>query len=113
MLIGLSQDAYMDKILIGFNMEDSRKGFLPMSHDISLSKKQCPSTPDEQERMRVISYASAIGSIMYAMLCTCSYVSYALCAMSRYQSYYGEAHWTIVKNILEYLRRTKDAIIVF
>jgi hypothetical protein len=42
-----------------------------------------------------------------------AHVFYALCAMSRYQSYYGEAHWTIVKNILEYLRRTKDAIIVF
>jgi tRNA C32,U32 (ribose-2'-O)-methylase TrmJ len=40
-------------------------------------------------------------------------VSYALSAMSRYQSNYGEAHWTIVKNILKYLRRTKEAFLVF
>jgi hypothetical protein len=61
----------------------------------------------------VIPYASAIGSIMYAMLCTCLDVSYALSAMRRYQSNYGEAHWTIVKNILNYLRRTKEVFLVF
>jgi hypothetical protein len=96
-----------------FNMQDSKKGLLPMSHGITLSKKQCPSKPDEQERMRVIPYASAIGSIMYAMLCTCLDVSYALSATSRYQSNYGEAHWTIIKNILKYLRRTKEAFLMF
>jgi hypothetical protein len=69
-LIGLSKDAYIDKIFNRFNMQDPKKGFLPMSHGITLSKKQCPLEPDEQERMRAIPYASAIGSIMYAMLCT-------------------------------------------
>jgi hypothetical protein len=91
-LIGLSQDAYIDKILNQINMQDSKKGFLPTSHGITLSKKQCPSEPDEQKRMRAIPYASAIGSIMYAMFCTRSDVSYALSATSRYQSNYGEAH---------------------
>jgi hypothetical protein len=37
-LIRLSQDAYIDKILNQFNMQDSKKGFLSMSHDITLSK---------------------------------------------------------------------------
>jgi hypothetical protein len=94
-------------------MQDSKKGFLPMSHDITLSKKQCPTDPDEQERMRVIPYASAIGSIMYAMICTSTNVSYALSATSKYQSNYGDTHWTIVTNILKYLRRTKEAFLVF
>jgi hypothetical protein len=38
-LIGLSQDSYIDKILNRFNMQDSKKGFLSMSHGITLSKK--------------------------------------------------------------------------
>jgi hypothetical protein len=38
-LIGLSQDAYIDKILNRFNMQDSKKTVLPMSHGITLSKK--------------------------------------------------------------------------
>ena len=61
-LIGLSQDTYIDKVSKRFNMQDSKKGFLPMSHGVSLSKSQCPSTPDEQEKMSVIPYASDIGS---------------------------------------------------
>jgi hypothetical protein len=112
-LIGLSQDAYIDKILNRFNIQDSKKGFLPMSHDITLSNEQCPMDPDEQERMRVIPYTSAIGSIMYAMICTCPDVSYALSATNKYQSNYGDAHWMIVKNILKYLRRIKEAFLVF
>jgi hypothetical protein len=109
----IGQDAYIDKILNRFNMQDSKKDFLPMSRDITLSKKYYPSEPDEQERMDTISYASAIGSIMYTMICTHPDVSYALSAMSRCQSNYGEAHWTIVKNILKYLRRTKEVFLVF
>ena len=40
-------------------------------------------------------------------------MSYALSVTSRYQSDPGEGHWIAVKNILKYLRRTKDAFIVY
>ena len=63
--------------------------------------------------MSKIPYASAIGSIMYAMVCTRPDVSYALSITSRYQSDPGESHWTAVKNILKYLRRTKDAFLIY
>jgi hypothetical protein len=55
-------------------------------------------TIDDQERMKTIPYASAIGSCIYVMLCTRPNVSYAPSLMRKYQSNYGEAHWTIVKN---------------
>ncbi|PKI70160.1 hypothetical protein CRG98_009448 [Punica granatum] len=63
-------------------MQDSKKGSLPMLHGISLSKAQSPSTREERDRMNMIQYASAIGSIMYAMLYTRSDISYALSAVS-------------------------------
>ena len=50
-LIGLNQSMYIDKVLNRFNMQDSKKGFLPMSHGVTLSKTQCVVTPDEQKRM--------------------------------------------------------------
>ena len=84
-----------------------------MAHGINLSKCQCPSTTDERDKMSRIPYASAIGSIMYAMLCTRPDVSYALSVTSRYQSDPGEGHWIAVKNILKYLRRTKNAFLVY
>ncbi|KAK8510326.1 hypothetical protein V6N12_073397 [Hibiscus sabdariffa] len=94
-------------------METSKKVFLPMTHGISLSKEMCPSTSQERERTSQIPYASAIGSIMYAMICTHPDLSYALSMTSRYQANPGEGHWVAVKNILNYLRRTKDAFLVY
>ncbi|KAK8584414.1 hypothetical protein V6N12_068658 [Hibiscus sabdariffa] len=40
-------------------------------------------------------------------------LSYALSMTSRYQANPGEGHWTAVKNILKYLRRTKDVFLVY
>ena len=99
-LIGLSQDTYIDKVLKRFNMEQSKKGFLPMSHGMRFSDKQCPLTTNERKRMSKVPYASAVGSIMYAMICTRPDVSYALSIASRYQADPGESHWTLVKIFL-------------
>ena len=107
-LLSLSQSGYIDKVLKRFSMQDSTRGFLPTSHGIKLCKSQCPTIKDERERIDKIPYASAIGSIMYAMLCTLPDVSYALSMTSRFQSDPGECHRIVVKNILKYLRRTKD-----
>ena len=112
-LIGLSQSNYIDKVLRRFSMQDSKRGFLPMTHGTTLSKTQCPQTQDERDRMSRIPYASAIGSIMYAMLCTRPDVACALSVTSRYQSDPGESHWTAVKNILKYLRRTRDMFLIY
>ena len=63
--------------------------------------------------MKDIPYASAIGSIMYAMLCTRPDVNLAVSLVGRYQSNPGMEHWTAVKNILKYLKRTKDMFLVY
>ena len=84
-----------------------------MSHGIYLSKDMCPKTQDERDNMSRIPFASAVGSIMYAMICTRLDVSYALSICSRYQADPGEGHWVAVKNILKYLRRTKDAFLIY
>ena len=86
-LIALSQSTYIDKVFKRFNMEKSKKGQLPMSPGTVLCKNQCPRTLDERVQMNDVPYASAVGSIMYAMLCTRPDVSYALSVSSRYQSH--------------------------
>ncbi|KAK8597289.1 hypothetical protein V6N12_065760 [Hibiscus sabdariffa] len=50
---------------------------------------------------------------MYAMIGTRPDLSYALSMTSRYQENPGEGHWIAVKNILKYLRRTKDVFLVY
>ena len=63
--------------------------------------------------MSRIPYASAIGSIMYAMTCTRPDVAYALSMTCRYQSNPGFKHWTAVKNILKYLRNTSEMLLIY
>ncbi len=111
--LGLSQTEYVDKILSKFSMQDSKKGLLPTRLGVPLSKDHCPKTPQEEEHMGTVPYASAVGSLMYAMLCTRPDICYAVCMVSRYQSNPGPLHWVAVKHILKYLRRTRDYILVY
>ena len=112
-LIWLSQSTYIDKVLKRFKMENSKKGLLSMSHGTVLCKNQCPQTTGEQVEMSIVPFASAIGSVMYAMICTRLDVSYAPSVCSKYQSKPGMIYWVAVKNILKYLKRTKDLFLVY
>ena len=80
---------------------------------MKLSKTQCSTTAEDREKMKGIPYALAIGSIMYAMLCTRPDVCLAISLAGRYQSDPGMDHWRAVKNILKYLKRTKDMFLVY
>ncbi|KAL0295897.1 UNVERIFIED_CONTAM: Retrovirus-related Pol polyprotein from transposon TNT 1-94 [Sesamum angustifolium] len=93
-ILGMTQNSYVDNVLKIFKMEHSKRGFLPMRNGVKLSKKQSPKTDEELKRMLDIHYALAVGSIQY-------------------QACAGEAHWTAVKTILKYLRRTKDVFLVY
>ena len=91
-MLGLSQTSYIDEILARFSMQDSKKGFVPFRVGSSLSANQRPKTPAEIERMREIPYASAVRSLMYAMLCTRPDICFVVGIVSRYQSNPGEEH---------------------
>ena len=75
---------------------------------MKLSKTQCPTTLEDKERMKVIPYASSIGSIKYAMLCTKPVVYLAMSLARGYNSDPGVDYWIAVKIILRYLKRTKE-----
>ena len=62
--------------------------------------------------MQLVPYASAMGSLIYAMLCTRLDICFEVGMVSRYQSNLGPKHRTVVKFILKYLRRTKDYVLV-
>ena len=83
-IVGLSQATYIDTILARFSMQNSKKGFVPFRVGVSLSSDQRPKTPAEIERMRGISYASTVESLMYAMLCTRLDICFAVGKVSRY-----------------------------
>ena len=79
-------------------MLDSKRGLLPLRHSIHLSKTMSPKTSEEMANMAKVPYASAIGSLMYAMLCTGLDVAYAISMTSRFQSNPSLEHWVAVKD---------------
>jgi hypothetical protein len=112
-ILALSKSTYLDKVLKRFRMENSKKGNLPVMKHVSLSVTQCPATEKDKSVMSDIPYASAIGSIMYAMLSTRLDVALALSLTSRFQSNPGMSHWSAVKSILKFCRRTKDMVLAY
>ena len=86
-------------------MQQSKKEFLPVLQGVKLSKTQSPTTEEDRKRMKVIPYASAIGSIKYAMLCTRPIVYLAMSLARGYNSGPGVDHWKTVKIILRGLRK--------
>src|SRR4029450_12534750 len=63
--------------------------------------------------MAKVPYASAIGSLMYAMVCTRPDIAHAVGAVSRFMANPGKRHWEAVKWILRYLRGTTDRCLCF
>lgn len=68
------------------------KGELPIQGNARLSKTQSLSADEEIAKMSRFLYASAVGSIMYAMACTRSDMSFSLIMVSRFQGNPGRAH---------------------
>ena len=63
--------------------------------------------------MRQVLYASVVGSLMYAMLCTRPDIYYSVGMISQYQSNPGPKHWHAVKHILKYLWRMRDYMLFY
>jgi hypothetical protein len=53
--------------------------------------------------MSHVPYASEIGSLMYAMVCTRPDIAHAVGDLSRYMSKPRKEHWIVVKRVFMYL----------
>ena len=73
-------------------MDQAKKGFLPVLQGVKLSHTQCPTIAEDREKMKDVPYASAIGSIMYALLCTRPDVCLSISLAGRYQRNAGVDH---------------------
>ncbi|KAE8693764.1 putative galacturonosyltransferase-like 4 [Hibiscus syriacus] len=109
----LSQAEYINKVLSRFNMQDAKPVSTPLGIHFRLSKEQSPNTEEERAHMVKVLYASTIGSLMYAMVCTRPDIAQAVGAVSRYMNNLGKVHWEAVKWILRYLRGTTNKALCF
>ncbi|KAL2234657.1 UNVERIFIED_CONTAM: Retrovirus-related Pol polyprotein from transposon TNT 1-94 [Sesamum indicum] len=105
-----------DQLSRKFDMKDLGEATQILGMKITRDKgtgKLWLSQSDYIEKMRVTPYASAIGSLMYAMICTRPDIAHAVGVVSRFISNPGVMHWEAVKWIFRYLKGTKDRALVF
>eukprot|EP00253_Pinus_taeda_P013798 PITA_13798 len=72
----LSQEKYIKRVLDRFNMKEAKPVGTCLAAHFKLSTEVCPSNDKEEEEMIIIPYASALGSLMYAMVCTRPDIAY-------------------------------------
>jgi transposase InsO family protein len=109
----LSQAEYVRKVLKRFSMENAKPVNVPLGSQFKLSSKDSPKSQEERAQMQKTPYASAIGSLMYAMVCTRPDIAHAVGVVSRFMSNPGRKHWEAVKWVLRYLRSTTDQALCF
>jgi hypothetical protein len=109
----ISQEQYIEKVLERFNMNNAKVVSSPLATHFKLSTKQSPSTDEEKEDMERIPYASAVGSLMYAMVCTRPDIAHVVGVVSWFLSDPGREHWNAVKWIIRYLRGTSKLSLSF
>uniref|UniRef100_A0A2N9J1S8 Integrase catalytic domain-containing protein n=1 Tax=Fagus sylvatica TaxID=28930 RepID=A0A2N9J1S8_FAGSY len=88
----LSQEKYVERVLERFNMKHAKPVSTPLGGHFKLSKKSCPSSNKEKENMASIPYSSAVGSLMYAMVCTRPDIAHAVGVVSRFMVNPGKEH---------------------
>jgi hypothetical protein len=75
----------------------------PLASHFKLTKEMCPKTQEEIEYMSRVPCSSAVGSLMYVMVCTRPDIAHVVGFVSRYMNNPGKEHWEAVKWIPRYL----------
>ena len=94
-------------------MKDCSPSVAPIMKGNKLSLNQCLKNDLEKESMKNIPYDLAVGSLMYAQVCTRLDIAYAVGVLGRYQSNPGMDHWRAAKKVMRYLQGTKDYMLMY
>lgn len=79
-------------MLSKFRVDDAKPKSTPLANHLILSKKQSPKTTKEPEYLEKVPYASVVGSLLHAMVCTGPDIAHAVGVVSRYMSNPGKVH---------------------
>ncbi|RDX91452.1 hypothetical protein CR513_26568, partial [Mucuna pruriens] len=112
-ILRLSQENYISKVLKRFDMKDSKPEDTLIDKGDKFSLKQCPNNDLERNKMQKIPYASTLGSLMYAQVCTSPDIAFVVGTLGRYLSGPGMQHWKTVQRVMCYLRRTKGHVLTY
>ena len=93
----MTQKRYLKKVLQKFNINDTDSVSTPLTPYFKLKATMSPTTAKEREYMTHMPYASAVDSLMYAMVCIRLDLLQAVSMINRYMHNPDKGHWEAVK----------------
>ncbi len=100
-LLCINQIKYLKEILKCFRMEECKPIGVPFDPKVKLQRNV-----NGNDESKGFSYQQAVGSLMYAMLCTWPYLAYPINVLSQHMANPNMEHWMAVKQIFRYLQGT-------
>ncbi|RDY04289.1 hypothetical protein CR513_12008, partial [Mucuna pruriens] len=94
-------------------MENAKTVSTPLATHFKLSSRHSHSNEAKKTNMSKVPYASAMGSLMYAMMCTTPDIAYVVGTISRFLSNPSKEYYNAFKWILRYLHGTSDLRLCF
>jgi hypothetical protein len=111
--ISISQEPYIDAILIKYNFADTKPVSIPMDPNLQLSKNQSPKSAVETARMRQVPFRAALGSLMYLAVGTRPDIAFVVSTLAQFAENPGWAHWEALKRVYRYLVGTKHLTLTY
>lgn len=105
--ISLGQNRYVENILKRMQLEGADVHSAPTPLDNAEHLLEASTDPNEKLHSPS-EYATAIGMLMYAAICTRPDISFAVQTLSQFNQKPTETHWSAVKWVFRYLKKTSD-----
>ena len=91
-VLGLSQKAYLEKVLKKYNMQNCKSSPTPIVKGDRYGDFQCPRNQYEIDQMKMVPCSSTVGSLQYAQVCTRPDLAFVTVLLGIYQSNPGLEH---------------------
>jgi hypothetical protein len=100
-ILRINQIKYLKEILKRFRMEDCKPIRVPFDPKVKLQRN-----PNGNDESKGFPYQQAVGSLMYAMLCTRPDLAYPINVLNQHLANPNMEHWMAIKRIFRYLQGT-------
>ena len=111
--ISLSQTHYIDSLLNKFGLENANPVTTPLDPNVNLDDNETEENSNIQDNQASHPYATLIGSLMYLALGTWPDIAYAINRLAQFTQEPKPKHWTVIKQIFRYLKRTQNNTLTY
>ncbi|XP_062099817.1 secreted RxLR effector protein 161-like [Humulus lupulus] len=100
-ILTLSKQAYINKIVKKFNLEEAKVVLTPIGANFKLPLL---SKNEDENKLKTIIYLKVVRSVMYAMVNTRPDIAYTIALVSRFMSNTSRDHWNATKWLIKCLK---------